>query len=325
MKFRTWAFWTLAFIFCVFAGREAAIMNHDYVEAKRMHAIALRHRAYEGPAQWKHDERAWVDRGVVAEREFSALLSGAIVLVLLAGKKTYDDLRYRPVMWSADTLEYTYAPPPPSPQTIPARQPTLKEKRELSGEIGQQVVRDALRPLEALGWTVLAEKVEFGERIGDVDFVLGSPHGFGYAIDAKHGRQRVTWDQEHLRLWFLDRWSGERRPYPAQRAWMLADKVRDDGRFWFSQKRVFPAMCFTGQLDTSRLRGTNGYGVYYLWPETIAQRLQDIDEENAGRYGTAKYVDATRTRASKPPEFDTAALPAVHIPQDEGESSSIGF
>ena len=247
----------------------------------RMHTLALQHRSYGSPSQWKHDERVIQHRidQLTSSRSFNIagiVIFGIIGLAILGRDLAYVRFPRRPLPLSYRPAPYrpsAYGPSPPSPVVDPQiefyrkkqLEPDLATKKHLAGDEGQRLVGDCLRALPE-GWDILGEKTDLfypdGGRAGDVDFVVRSPRGIGFAIDAKNQYVKVWLDRTRKVIVFSNRWWGRRDEYPTSRAWFLADLAHAHFKFPGNPKkpgqRLTPMMCFTEKADL-KLPGFRGH------------------------------------------------------------------
>jgi len=130
------------------------------------------------------------------------------------------------------------------------------------------------------GWNLLGQNIDVEENgctFGDVDFVLTSPHGLGFSIDAKNGHDQVRYDRATKTVKFWNPWFGRGYDYPVSRAWFLADWIRDS----YDIMAVEPIMCFTDKVPLA-FEG-NAYGLHMVRIGNLVSLLERINATYAAK------------------------------------------
>ena len=284
---------------------------HTRAQVSKMHTMAVEHHSYEPSQRWKHDENVLVNQANADGRLFSVEISGVVIFALALLAVVVRERRVK-VVRHVEYVDRYVQPPEPHYQpprivearslvasALPAPQHDLAsalraasngdafDKRVASGELGHAIVKAALRPLLESGWTLIGEKipvkiVENGKEVkcGDIDFLLRAPLGTGFSLDAKNGNETVYYDRKKRNVVFKSRWYN-RREYPVQRAWTLADWAADV----YGLARVLPIMCFTESVNLQWEK--SAYGVRLVRVPNLVALLTRLAYEVPAKTGTS--------------------------------------
>lgn len=174
---------------------------------------------------------------------------------------------------------------------------SIKDKKSFSGKAGEQIVLDTLGPILADGWELRARNHPIEGR-GDVDFILISPNGIGFSIDAKHsnrtGALSIYYEKKKDNFIFVDQWFGI-KAYPVERAKTLAKTVKSTFDIYY----VVPVLCCTPAVHIRRLKQRNGFcnGVYLLSTKNLINVLYEVERI----YATRRHEKAKSIQLRKNP------------------------
>lgn len=259
--------------------------------------MAEHHRNYEAPAQWRHDENVLVNAVRAKTYERNAAFLGMLVTCIFLVRRVRVEWRIRPrnILSYVPATPFRRAEQPGSPavtrinssNSIAAimRERDKYDNNEEKGEIGQSAIREVLRPLVESGWRILGEKVPvtFDDRTTvDIDFVVRSPRGNGFCIDAKNIQASVEYRSgknrlDHQLIFRYSRFRTPPDPYPIAQALESADWAHRQIEYAFSSdSKMYALMCF---LENERLSvmERNAYGLHLVRRRNLSEKLLALD------------------------------------------------
>ena len=278
-------------------------MSRHRSQIARMHDMALRGRSYEPSQQWKHDENLQViaanGDGKVIGLEVTAVVLSAIAALMLLLRVRHVEVIHK--IQYVDRIVHVSAPAISLAPAIEVSLPVAtlapfpaeglsRAEREALGEKGQAIVRNELLALEFEGWTKLGEKVPFtfstGEAV-DIDFVLKSPSGSCYCIDAKYVNAIVSYSWgpkrlDHLIEYRYGRFAKPKHAHAIAQSLESMDWAVNNAAFGFSTTaRRFAIMCFC-ERPRLELEERNAYGLHLIQRQNLLTLLRGLEASSHG-------------------------------------------
>lgn len=259
-------FCLVAFLCAVSIFETTVALKKNIDQVTRMHSMAVRHQAYEPLTRWRHDENVIVHRVARLDAARSLEIFGLIISLFFA-LIIVSRLRLR-ARFPSHTIKHLAKNSASRMQAASrdsdradyyrnlANAPDKYQKMNAAGKEGEAMVKAVILSLPS-GWQLLGENIPVafrsGGKGGDIDFVLKSPSGIGFTIDAKHRHGAAWYDRDKRAVIFHNRWHDRRDEYTISRAWMLADWAHKEFRFDGDvyKNRVNPIMCFTDRTALS--------------------------------------------------------------------------
>ena len=285
-----------------------ALTNANIVKLEaqvgRMHEMAERRHAYKPPAQWRHDENVLVRSANLRRRErvyeISAVVIGAVaalVIIFRTKKSAESRLPLRPENVSFPDMPQHKGQPASEARPEPARETLadiLRRRdrdeydiRDGKGKIGQAKVLSVLRPLLISGWQLVAQntKVAFedGTERGDIDFLVRSPSGTGFSIDAKnYNNVMIVYEPGASRLdhKLIYHYRYDRPEHIIVKSLEAADWAHRQPALGFSKNgTMYAVMCFI-ENENLRVREINAYGLRLVKLSNLQALLEKLEKRS---------------------------------------------